>query len=170
MFHLYCRHPQRHLRVGTVRKCCCQNVFAAVEFCVYAFTSGSRLRFCLRASGSALSYLCCVVSFLDVFQVRSPRAVFLQAVVPGGDECPGFARISARAEQFCSWWAANLGCEVLIWWRPAWLCHTMLSLPDSEPAPQHRGQVDLPSRKHQFWSSAGYCFFSYRSLGLHMGS
>lgn len=77
MFQLYCRHPQRLLCVGTIRKCCYQTAFAAVKFWVYAFMSGTRSANYVCASGNALSYFCSVVSFLGVFWIRSPWAVFL---------------------------------------------------------------------------------------------
>lgn len=96
--------PEDVLHVWTVWKCCYQNVFAVVEFYICAFMSGTILC-CICASGKAVSYFFSVVSFLDVFQIRSPwmKQYSCGEVVPGGEKHPGFPRISARADKLWIW-------------------------------------------------------------------
>lgn len=138
---------------------CCGRVFAYVRSRLEPY---GVLSLCIWKSNK-LFLLCS--EFLGCFshKIAPKKQYSCGRVVPGGAECPGFARISASAEKFCSWWAVNRACKPLIHGdQPG---RVMLSLAESQPASWYTQQADLPSRKHPFWS-AGWWFFCYWYLGL----
>lgn len=117
MFHLYyCRHPRRRIaRMNCMKmllpECfCCGRV---LHMCVHVWNH-TVLYLCIW-KGSKLFLLCS--EFLGCFsdKITLNEAVFLWR------SCTWRGKTSRLSQNFSPCWqAVNLGCELFMWWRPAW--------------------------------------------------